>query len=235
MAIGGDGAPGSGCLFLISFLNVGERICSSSENFLLFGANVAENSFIIRKFLMKLIADLHFLESKVFIITIKEKQYKVEFKVSEFPNDLKMLAFLAGELSNAAYYFSTFGTVNKDDANDYKKEYGVTKTADWKPFLYQKRIADVDKVQKKKKELALSKSSGATKRQNLTAYISKTLKSRQEEVPLIGKFVDLAKAEPLHLKNNVTKEMFVKLLKICTAQSNLGSIKAYKAQNQSFS
>jgi len=90
-------------------------------------------------------------------------------------------------------------------------------------------------VQKKKKELALSKSSGATKRQNLTAYISKTLKSRQEEVPLIGKFVDLAKAEPLHLKNNVTKEMFVKLLKICTAQSNLGSIKAYKAQNQSFS
>jgi len=93
MAIGGDGAPGSGCLFLISFLNVGERICSSSENFLLFGANVAENSFIVRKFLMKLIADLYFLESKVFIITIKEIQYKVEFKVSEFPNDLKMLAF----------------------------------------------------------------------------------------------------------------------------------------------
>ena len=37
MCIGGDEAPGSGMAYLISFMNVGKRIASSSENFLFFG------------------------------------------------------------------------------------------------------------------------------------------------------------------------------------------------------
>ena len=41
---------------------------------------------------------------------------KVEFNIGEFPNDMKMLAFLAGKLNNAALYFSTFGNVNTKDA-----------------------------------------------------------------------------------------------------------------------
>lgn len=40
IAIGGDGGPGSGLSYLISFLNVGERIVCSPENFLLFGGNI---------------------------------------------------------------------------------------------------------------------------------------------------------------------------------------------------
>ena len=42
IAIGGDGAPISGTSFLISFLNVGERLMSSDENWLLFGTDENE-------------------------------------------------------------------------------------------------------------------------------------------------------------------------------------------------
>jgi len=54
IAIGGDGASGSGTAFLASFINVGKRLASSAEKFLIFGANVAENSelkILIKAFL----------------------------------------------------------------------------------------------------------------------------------------------------------------------------------------
>ena len=57
-------------------------------------------------------------------------------------DDMKMLAFLAGELSNAAYYFSTFTNVNKEESNDVIKSFGV----DWKPFDYSKRLKDAKLV-----------------------------------------------------------------------------------------
>ena len=95
LAVGGDGAPGSGTAFLVSFLNCGQRISSSSENYLLFGANVEENSPIVISFLKKLTADISFLESTVFEINNR----KVEFKLGELPNDMKMLSFLGGELT----------------------------------------------------------------------------------------------------------------------------------------
>ena len=39
MAIRGDAAPGTGMAILVSFLNVGERLPSSKEQFLLFGGD----------------------------------------------------------------------------------------------------------------------------------------------------------------------------------------------------
>ena len=53
VAFGGDGCPfgknESACSFLISFLNVGKRVVSSSDNFLIFGGNVEETSLIVKK------------------------------------------------------------------------------------------------------------------------------------------------------------------------------------------
>lgn len=43
LSVGGDGAPGIGTAFLISFLNVAAHIASSEEQFLLFGADVNES------------------------------------------------------------------------------------------------------------------------------------------------------------------------------------------------
>ena len=41
-------------------------------------------------------------------------------------------------------------------------------------------------------------------------------------------FIDLAKAEPLHLKNNVAKEGFMILFKLCVSQCHFGSVKSFK-------
>ena len=50
IAVGDDDAPGIGIPVLISFINVGERIPNSAEQFLLFGADVDENSGIVTIF-----------------------------------------------------------------------------------------------------------------------------------------------------------------------------------------
>jgi len=113
IAVGGDAAPIVGMSFLVSFLNVGKRIASSSESYLIFGGDVKETSTVVGKFVQKLLADLKYLESKVFEIAVGEKLTKVEFAVAELPNDMKMLAFLSGELSNSAHYFCS--NVNKSN------------------------------------------------------------------------------------------------------------------------
>ena len=124
LAFGGDGAPGIGTAFSVSFLNVGKRILSSSGIFMLFGGDVEESSLPVRHLVKETIADFIYLESKVFPINTNDGNVNVEFKLSELPNDMKMLCFLAGELSNAAKYFTTFADVNTDNHRQYDKTYG---------------------------------------------------------------------------------------------------------------
>lgn len=103
-AIGGDGAPGSGTAFLLSFLNVSIGIASSPENFPLFGANTSETSHACRKFVLELVSNARFLESQTFETQISNNErIEFQFKLAELPNDVKMLCFLAGKLSNASY------------------------------------------------------------------------------------------------------------------------------------
>ena len=116
-SVGGDEAPAPGTSFLVSFLNAGKRVCSSLDNFLSFGGNVKENGVIIQRYVKKLVSDIKYLESSSFNINVDGKSFKVEFKLELLPNDMKMLAFLAGELTNSAYYSSTLANVHKDDAN----------------------------------------------------------------------------------------------------------------------
>ena len=163
MSIGGDEAPSSGTAFLLSFLNVASRLASSAENFLIFGANVKENSVIVQNYLQKLLSDIQFLEQNVFHVNVNGQEQCVEFKLGALPNDMKMLAFLCGELSNVAYYFSSFGDVNKNDV-DIGKQFGK----DWKPFPYEKRVRDVQLVKKKKQELSKKKLKPAGQRTQLT-------------------------------------------------------------------
>ena len=51
IAAGDDGAPEICIPVLISFINLGERIPNSSEQFFLFGADVDESSGIVKIFL----------------------------------------------------------------------------------------------------------------------------------------------------------------------------------------
>ena len=50
--------------------------------------------------------------------------------MGELRNDMKMLCFLGGELSNNAHYFTTFANVNKHDLHDKTKVFGTGSDAD---------------------------------------------------------------------------------------------------------
>ena len=149
---------------------------------------------------------------------------KVEYKVAELPNDMKMLCFLASELSNCAHYFTTFANANHSDCSELNKKIG--NHDGWKPFTNEQRRCDGMKATKKATELAKSKLAKSTQRNHLTNFI-KDMKSRQENVPLMGEFINRAKCEPLHLKNNVVKELFIKILLVVFACSDLKSTKTF--------
>ena len=87
------------------------------------------------------------------------------------------------------------------------------------PFTYEKRIADAAEVASKKAELHKKNMKECMFCQNLTSFIGKSLKSRQEEIALVGKYIDKAYCEPLHLKNNVVKEMFLKVMNITLSET----------------
>jgi len=75
---------------------------------LVFGANVKENGLVVRSYLKKLVSDLKNLEREIFHVNIRGAAIKVE----SVPNDMKMPAFLSGELTNSSFYFCTFANVN---------------------------------------------------------------------------------------------------------------------------
>lgn len=61
----------------------------------------------------KLANEMNEVEKKTFPVNVDGKDITVSFSFEMFPNDMKYLAFLAGELSNSAKYFSSFANVKK--------------------------------------------------------------------------------------------------------------------------
>ena len=125
----------------------------------------------------------------------------MKFRIGELPNDMKMIAFLSGELSNSATYFSSFANVSNDNANDIKGTFGVEQSNTWKRWKYSSRLSVAKSVEGLKTKLSLQKLADTTRRSKVTAFIA-SKKSRQEFVPPIGQLVDRIHVDPLHLKNN---------------------------------
>ena len=65
----------------------------------------------------KLAADVAYIEGRVFQVD----NVNVKFYFDLVPSDMKWIAFFAGELNNAACYFSTFANVSADDMEHWKK------------------------------------------------------------------------------------------------------------------
>ena len=84
----------SACTFLVSYLNVGKRVASSNDNFIIFGANCEESCPVVKKYVQLLCQEITNLEGKVFEI----EGLKFTFKFEEVPNDMKMLAMLGGRV-----------------------------------------------------------------------------------------------------------------------------------------
>jgi len=222
VVLGGDGAPfgkdESATAWNVSFLNRGQHILSSNENFLIFGANCSESSVPVQRYVKHLLQEMTTIEGKTYSINGKD----INFKFAEFPNDLKMLAFLAGELSISARYFSTFGNVSTADCSHVKGTFGAGPGNKWKPWAYDKRVAVAREVEKLKKQVSKQKVSEKTKRKKVTDFIS-SKGSRQEFVPLVGKFLDRTHVEPLHPKNNSCQQLFKLILYESIGKSALAS------------
>lgn len=205
VSLGGDGAPfgkdDTAVAWLVSILNIGRGILSSNENYLLFGANCQESCEIVSKFVKNLARDINAIENSTFSVICNGTQVEVKFCFSEYPNDMKMLSYLAGELTNGAKYFSTFADASTDDYNSLSGTFGEDDVDKWKPWRYNERLQVVKEVEKLKKSQEKSRLAASTKRNRVTKLIS-SLKSRQEFVPLLGELIDRAHVDPLHLKNN---------------------------------
>ena len=222
VALGGDGCPfgknESACSFLVSFLNTGKRVASSSDNFLIFGANCQESSLVVRRYVQDMCYQMAYLEGKI----IEIDGLQVTFKLQELPNDMKMLAMLAGEVSNAATYFSTFGNVSKKDCTEMKGTFGNSASCKWKPWAYNQRVNVATDVEALKSSLNTKHISDKAKRSKITDFIAKK-NSRQEYIPIVGEYVNKAHVEPLHLKNNAWQYFFKALLKEAVGKSDLPS------------
>ncbi|KAK2562638.1 hypothetical protein P5673_014329 [Acropora cervicornis] len=224
VAIGGDGAPfgkdDQALAWLVSFLNCGKRVCSSGENFLLFGANCSEDCEPVSRCVTMLKGQMTQIEKKTYPIQVNGKEVVLSFKFELLPNDMKYLAFLAGELSISPSYFSPFADVKKDDINSVQGTFGQLSQNKWHPWKYSDRIRVAAAVEKKKVEVSKTNLKPSTKREKITSFISQQ-KSRQEFPPLVGNFIDKAKAEPLHLKNNAWQQWNSFVLKYALSRTDL--------------
>ena len=70
------------------------------------------------RFINCLMTDIGQIRSTTYTLTCKGSPVNVKFYISELPNDMKMLAFLGGELSNSAKYYSSFADVSTDTHKD---------------------------------------------------------------------------------------------------------------------
>ena len=64
---------------------------------------------------------------------------------AELPNDMKMFAFLAGELNNSVTYFSTFADVDKESLTKIGT-FSCNASDTWKPWKYADRIKVVKQL-----------------------------------------------------------------------------------------
>jgi len=209
IALGGDGAPcgkdDTAVAWLVSVLNIGQQVLSSSENFLLFGANCSENCLPVRRFVLKLMKDVERIQNSVYAINLDNGESRqVRFVFSEFPNDMKMLCFLTGELSNSATYFSSFADVTYQSLKCKSlltDTFGPEPTNTYKPWTYSHRVKVAGAVLKYKNKISKETIAESTKRSKVTKFIAER-KSRQEYHPLLGKLVNNIHVDSLHLKNN---------------------------------
>lgn len=107
----------------------------------------------MRRFIEQLVKDIDELENTTHHVDYKGNSVNVKFKISELPNDMKILAFLGGELSNAATYFSTFANVSTHSMSALDGSFGSSGKEKWEPWKYEDRVLVAKKVEQFKTSL----------------------------------------------------------------------------------
>ena len=225
VAVGADGAPfgkdDTATAYLVSFLNLLQRVQSCNDNHLILGANCEEDHALMKSYTNHLREEMEEVEGKQ-LTTERGKQ--VVFKFELIPSDMKWMSSHSGELNNCATYFSPFANVNQTSKRTIGGTIGGPE-ATWQPWDSTKRLVVAERVVKLKSKL---RDPMGKQRNEVTKFIAQN-KSRQEFVPPLGKYVDLLKAEPLHNTNNAWQSWFLTALAIVMHYTHQNHLKAATA------
>ena len=105
---------------LVSFLNILEGFQSCDHNYMLVGANSDETHELMFEYTKHVVKEMKEIEGKNYNVRGKTNTFQCKL----IPSDQKCMASMAGELNNAATYFSSFANVSKQDTNgQYKKKH----------------------------------------------------------------------------------------------------------------
>ena len=225
VAVGADGAPfgkdDTATAYLVSFLNLLQRVQSCNDNHLILGANCEEDHPLMKSYTNHLTEEMEEVEGKQ-LTTERGKQVVIKFEL--IPSDMKWMSSHSGELNNCATYFSPFANVNQTSKRTIGGTIGGLE-ATWQPWDYTKRLVMAERVVKLKSKL---RDPMGKQRNEVTKFIAQN-KSRQEFVPPLGKYVDLLKAEPLHNTNNAWQSWFLTALAIVMHYTHQNHLKAATA------
>ena len=153
-------------------------------------------------------------------VTLSDSDHVLKFTFELVPADMKWAATFCGEISNSAFYFSSFGNVNDDNKSTIGGSLGNDNNCTWRPWDYQSRLNVASKVKAKKEELEKSSYAESTKRNKLLNLI-KSNSSRQEYEPILGQLVDKVYAEPLHNGNNAWQQFHEAMLSHSISKSSI--------------
>ena len=136
VAVGADVAPfgkdDTATEYLVSFLNLLQRVQSCNDNHLILGAICEEDHAFMKSYTNHLREEMEEVEGKQ-LTTERGKQ--VVFKFELIPSDMKWMSSHSRELNNCATYFSPFANVNRTS----KRTIGGTNgdlEATWQPWDY---------------------------------------------------------------------------------------------------
>jgi hypothetical protein len=151
VALGEDGAPfgksNEACSWLVSFLNVVEKVASPDPNFLICGANCKEDHPSMVEYAKHLSPEVTSIASKTFSVRSQE----VKFEIKLIPADMKWLSTFSAELNNAAAYPCPFANVKKDELKLRGHSLGNGPEHKWQPWSYKSRVVIAKKVAQYKK------------------------------------------------------------------------------------
>jgi hypothetical protein len=122
----------------------------------------------MRRFIEQLVKDIDDLENTTYHVDYKGNSVNVKFKISELPNNMKMLAFLGGELANAATYFSTFENVSTHSMSALDGSFGSLGKEKRESWKYEDRVSVAKKVEQFK--TSLTKKTSLTLSQHVVSY-----------------------------------------------------------------
>ena len=96
-------------VWLMSGMDTGKHVASGHNNFLLCGAKRSEAHPSMQRYCKQLLYHIAYIESNTFTISNRD----TKFKFALVPSDMRWVASFEGEITNSAFYFSSFANANQ--------------------------------------------------------------------------------------------------------------------------